>query len=72
MLIKKYSRFKEKKIAVMKIGTNKKLVIALWIVLIGSVSFGVYKNFTAIDKHTVYEKEIIEKKILILIVLRIL
>lgn len=61
MLRKKY---KEKKIPVIKIGTNKKLVIAFWIVLIGSVSFGVYKNFTAIDKYTVYEKEIIEEKVI--------
>ncbi len=64
MLIKRYRKDKENKIPVMKIGTNKKCVIALWIILIGSVSFGVYKNFTAIDKKTVYEKEIIEEKII--------
>ena len=39
---------KEKKVPVMKVGTHKKTVIALWLVLIASVSFGVYKNFTAI------------------------
>ncbi len=38
-------------------------MIALWLVLIASVSFGVYKNFTAIDMHTVHEKEVIEQKI---------
>lgn len=64
MLIKKYRKFREKKIPVMKIGTNKKGVIALWIILIGSLSFGVYNNFTAIDKHTVHEKEIIEEKVI--------
>ena len=37
---------KEKKVPVMKVGTHKKTVIALWLVLITSVSFGVYKNFT--------------------------
>lgn len=47
----------------MKIGTHKKAVIVLWLVLIGSVSFGVYKNFTAIDMHTVHEKEIIRQEI---------
>ncbi len=47
---------KEKKVPVMKVGTHKKTVIALWLVLIASVSFGVYKNFTAIDMHTVHEK----------------
>ena len=41
----------------MKVGTHKKTVIALWLVLIASVSFGVYKNFTAIDMHTVHEKK---------------
>ena len=54
---------KEKKVPVMKVGTHKKTVIALWLVLITSVSFGVYKNFTAIDMHTVHEKEVIEQRI---------
>lgn len=54
---------KEKKMPVMKIGTHKKTVIALWLVLIGSVSFGIYKNFTAIDMHTVHEKEIIRQEL---------
>ena len=40
---------KEKKVRTVKVGTHKKAVIALWVVLIASVSFGVYKNFTAID-----------------------
>ena len=55
---------KEKKVPVMKVGTHKKTVIALWLVLITSVSFGVYKNFTAIDMHTVHEKEVIEQRII--------
>ena len=54
---------KEKKVPVMKVGTHKKTVIALWLVLIASISFGVYKNFTAIDMHTVHEKEVIEQRI---------
>ena len=54
---------KVKKVRTMKVGTHKKSVIALWLVLIVSVSFGVYKNFTAIDMHTVHEKEIIEQRI---------
>lgn len=41
---------KEKRVPVMKVGTHKKTVIALWLVLIASVSFGVYKNFTAIAR----------------------
>ena len=54
---------KERHVPVMKVGTHKKTVIALWLVLIASVSFGVYKNFTAIDMHTVHEKEVIEQHI---------
>ena len=48
---------KEKHVPVMKIGTHKKTVIALWLVLIASVSFGVYKNFTAIDMHMYMRKK---------------
>ena len=54
---------KEKKVPVMKVGTHKKTVVALWLVLIASVSFGVYKNFTAIDMHTVHEKEVVDQRI---------
>ena len=48
----------------MKVDTHRKTVIALWLVLIASISFGVYKNFTAIDMHTVHEKEVIEQRII--------
>ena len=34
---------KEKKVRTVKVGTHKKTVIALWVVLIASVSFGVYR-----------------------------
>ena len=54
---------KEKKVRTVKVGTHQKTVIALWVVLIASVSFGVYKNFTAIDQHTTHEKEIIELRL---------
>ncbi|HAC4846981.1 conjugal transfer protein [Listeria innocua] len=54
---------KQKKTPTIKGGTHKKLTIALWVLLIGSISFGVYKNFTAIDRHTIHEKEIIEQRI---------
>ena len=47
---------KKKKVRTVKVGTHKKTVIALWVVLVASVSFGVYKNFTAIDQHTTHEK----------------
>jgi hypothetical protein len=53
---------KPKKIKVKTVGPRKKSVMMLWIVLLGSLAFGIYKNFTAIDQHTVHEKEIIETK----------
>ena len=54
---------KEKKVRTVKVGTHKKSVIVLWVVLIASVSFGVYKNFTAIDMHTVHETETIQLRL---------
>lgn len=54
---------KEKEIPTLKVGTHKKSVIALWALLIVSVSFGVYKNFTALDMHTVHEKETVELRL---------
>ena len=49
---------KEKKVRTMKVGTHKKSVCLLWAVLLASTSFGVYKNFTAIDTHTVHENKL--------------
>ena len=43
--------------------TTKKTTTGLWLLLIGSVLFGVYKNFTAIDQHTIHEEKIIETKV---------
>lgn len=55
---------KEKKLKVIHVNSHRKIVIALWVVLIISFIFAVYKNFTAVDKHTVHEKEVIEEKML--------
>ena len=63
MFKKKEKTIKEKKVRTVKVGTHRKTVIALWVVLIASVSFGVYKNFTAIDMHTVHETETIELRL---------
>ncbi|HBF0234071.1 TPA: conjugal transfer protein [Clostridioides difficile] len=60
---KQTENVKEKKVRAVKVGTHKKTVIALWVVLIASVSFGVYKNFTAIDMHTVHETETIQLRL---------
>ena len=55
---------KEKKLKVYKVNTHKKTVIALWVLLAVSFLFAVYKNFTAIDIHTVHETKVIEEKII--------
>ena len=53
----------EKKLRVYKANTHKKTVIALWVLLAVSLCFAVYKNFTAIDIHTIHETTVIEKGI---------
>ena len=63
MFKKKENLKKEKKIRTVKIGTHKKTVIALWVLLISSLVFGVYKNFTAIDQHTIHEKEVVQLRL---------
>ena len=55
---------KQKKIRIKKVGTRRRSVIALWLLLVGSVSFGIYKNFTAVDTHHETVKEIVEMKLL--------
>lgn len=40
---------KEKKVPVMKVGTHKKTVIALWLVLIASVSFAYYVSGNVLE-----------------------
>lgn len=63
--------FKKKKEAIekskitrtMKVGTHKRIVIGFWLLLIASISFGIYKNFTAIDQHTTHEVETIELRL---------
>ncbi|MBV4428729.1 conjugal transfer protein [Clostridium tyrobutyricum] len=54
---------KTKKLKVYKVNTHKKTVIALWMLLIASFCFAVYKNFTAINIKTVYETKVIDKEI---------
>ncbi|CDR80105.1 conjugal transfer protein [Lactobacillus delbrueckii] len=53
---------KENKPRVYKVNPRKKIVIGLWVLLALSFSFAIYKNFTAIDTHTIHETKIIEKE----------
>lgn len=57
---KKKKAVKVKKLKMMHVGTHKKSVLFLWILLIGSLAFGIYKNFTAINTHTIHETKTIE------------
>lgn len=63
-LERKEKRNKVKKVPTIKVGTHKKTTTALWIFLLISIAFGVYKNFTAIDQHTTHEKEVIEQRVI--------
>lgn len=45
-------------------GLHSKRVVFLWILLGISFVFAIYKNFTAIDKHTIHEREIVEEKVI--------
>ncbi|UZW13049.1 conjugal transfer protein [Clostridium pasteurianum] len=59
----KETKLKTKKLKVYKVNTHKKAVIALWMLLIASFCFAVYKNFTAINIKTVHETKVIDKEI---------
>ena len=54
---------KPKKLRVYTANSRKPAVIALWLMFICGFTFAVYKNFTAIDTHTVHEKEIVEWRV---------
>lgn len=54
---------KPKKLRIYTANSRKPAVIALWLLFVCGFVFAVYKNFTAIDTHTVYEKEIIERRV---------
>lgn len=54
---------KKKKDRTVSVGKHRKMVLVLWFLLIVSLSFGVYKNFTAIDQHTTHEKIVVKEKV---------
>lgn len=60
---KKVKQPKAKKLRVYEVNTHKKTVIALWMLLIVSFCFAVYKNFTAININTIHETKVIDKEI---------
>lgn len=54
---------KPKKLRVYTVNSRKPAVIVLWLLFVCGFVFAVYKNFTAIDTHTVHEKEIVERRV---------
>ena len=54
---------KDNKLPIIKLGTHKKRTVILWIIFMAGFIFAVYKNFTAINIHTVHEKAIIKEEV---------
>lgn len=54
---------KQKKLRVLHIGTRRPVVAALWALLICAFAFAVYKNFTAVDTHTVHETTVVQQEV---------
>ena len=54
---------KPKKLRIYTANSRKPAVIAMWLLFVCGFAFAVYKNFTAIDTHTVHEKEIVEHRV---------
>ena len=54
---------KQKKPRVLSIGTRRPVVIALWALLICAFAFAVYKDFTAVDTHTVHETTVVQEAV---------
>lgn len=48
---------------VLLIGTRRPLVIMMWALLICAFTFAVYKNFTAVDTHTVHETTVVQQEV---------
>lgn len=59
----KEKRPQKKKERVVSVGKHRKTVLALWILLACSLTFGIYKSFTAIDQHTTHEKVVVKEKV---------
>ena len=54
---------KDNKLPIINLGTHKKRTVILWIIFMAGFIFAVYKNFTAINIHTVHEKAIIKEEV---------
>ncbi|MGF1943710.1 conjugal transfer protein [Enterococcus casseliflavus] len=60
---KKNKPSKNKALKTIYVGTHKKGVLFLWSLLLVSLSFAIYKNFTVINSHTIHETKTIKTEI---------
>lgn len=62
--MKKKTASEEKKVLQRKSINGRKIVLwILWILFIAAFVFAVYKNFTAVDIHTVHETKVVESRL---------
>ena len=54
---------KQKKPRVLNIGMRRPVVIALWALLMCAFAFAVYKDFTAVDTHTIHETTVVQEEV---------
>ncbi len=54
---------KQKKPRILLVGTRRPVVIALWALLICAFAFAVYKDFTAVDTHTIHETMVVQQEV---------
>lgn len=60
---KNRNREKRKKPRVLHVGTRQPVVVTLWVLFIFAFAFAVYKNFTAVDTHTVHETTVVQQEV---------
>ncbi len=63
MKINKEKQPQEKRLPIYKVGAKRLLVMAFWVLFALGFLFAVYKNFTAVDTHTIHETTVVEEKI---------
>lgn len=60
---KNRNREKRKKPRILHVWTRQPVVVTLWVLFIFAFAFAVYKNFTAVDTHTVHETTVVQEEV---------